>query len=148
MLSLDTNIFVYAVDQSDPEKQAIAVEVSRRAREAGAAIGLQVCGEFYAATTRRLGRAPWEASQAARNLMTAFPTFFARRSSVERALAEAAAGRFSYWDALLLSSADEAGCTALLTEDMTDGARFGRVEIVNPFAPNGLSVRASELLSA
>jgi predicted nucleic acid-binding protein len=148
MLSVDTNIFVYAVDQSDPVKQAVAMDVGRRAQEAGAAVALQVCGEFYVATTRRFGRAPWEAAQAARNLMTAFSTFSARRSNVERALAEAAAGRFSYWDALLLSAADEAGCTALLTEDMTDGAHFGRVEIVNPFAPDGLSARATELLEA
>ena len=70
------------------------------------------------------------------------------RSSSSAVLAEAAAGRFSYWDALLLSAADAAGCTALLTEDMSDGARFGRVEIVNPFAPNGLSARAQELLTA
>ncbi len=51
-------------------------------------------------------------------------------------------------DALLLSAADAAGCTALFTEDMSDGARFGRVEIVDPFAPDGLSARAQELLTA
>ena len=148
MLSVDTNVFVYAVDQSEPRKQAIALEVGRRAQVQGAAIALQVCGEFYVASTRRLKRAPWEAAQAARNLMTAFPTFSAGRAHAERALAEAAAGRFSYCDALLLSAADAAGCTALLTEDMSDGARFGRVEIVNPFAPDGLSARAQELLTA
>lgn len=148
MLSVDTNVFVCAVDQSEPHKQAIALEVGRRARAQGAAIALQVCGEFYAASTRRLKRAPWEAAQAARNLMTAFPTFEASRAHADCALAEAAAGRFSYRDALLLSAADAAGCTALFTEDMSDGARFGRVEIVNPFAPDGLSARAQELLTA
>jgi predicted nucleic acid-binding protein len=148
MLSVDTNIFVYAVDQSDPAKQTVALEVGLRAQASGAAIGVQVCGEFYVASTRGLKRAPWEAAQAARNLMTAFATFSADRANVERALAEAAAGRFSYWDALLLSAADSAGCTVLFSEDMSDGARFGRVEIVNPFAPDGLSARADELLTA
>lgn len=146
MLTIDTNVFVYAVDQSEPAKQSIALDIGRRAQAGGAALALQVCGEFYNASTRRLKRAPWEAAQAARNLMTAFPTFNARRSAVERALAEAAAGRFSYWDALLLTSADEAGCTALLTEDMADGMRFGHVEIVNPFSDGGVSPRAAELL--
>jgi predicted nucleic acid-binding protein len=148
MLSVDTNIFIYAVDQSEPEKQPLAMEVGRRAQAVGAAIALQVCGEFYSASTRRLKRAPWEAAQASRNLMTAFPTFNASRTAVERALAEAAAGRFSYWDGLLLASADEAGCTALLSEDMADGLRFGGVEIVNPFAGDRLSDRAVELLGA
>ena len=41
------------------------------------------------------------------------------------ALADAAAGRRSYWDGLLLATAREAGCVAILTEGVTflvDGA--------------------------
>lgn len=144
--SIDTNIFVYALDSREPAKQSIAIELLERTRGGDCAVGLQVCGELYAALTRRLKRAPWEAGQAARNAMAAFDNFAASRSAVERALAEAMAGRFSYWDALLLASAREAGCAILFSEDMADGVRLGDIEVVNPFGAKGLSTRARALL--
>jgi hypothetical protein len=42
--------------------------------------------------------------------------------------------RLSYWDALIVAAASSAGCTRLLTEDLADGAAFGGVRVVNPFA--------------
>jgi predicted nucleic acid-binding protein len=61
-------------------------------------------------------------------------------------LAQSAAGRLSYWDALLLASCAQAGLTVLLSEDMQDGFKLGGVEVVNPFGPSGLSARAREVL--
>ena len=57
-----------------------------------------------------------------------------------------AAGRLSYWDALMLASAAEVGCTIMLSEDMQDGATLLGLEIVNPFGPDGVSRRAAALL--
>ena len=36
-----------------------------------------------------------------------------------------AAGRLSYWDAMVVTAARDAGCDLLLSEDLHDGARFG-----------------------
>jgi hypothetical protein len=47
-----------------------------------------------------------------------FPCAAASNSAVRTALADAAAGRASYGDALLLATAGEAGCVAVLTEDL------------------------------
>jgi predicted nucleic acid-binding protein len=41
--------------------------------------------------------------------------------------------RLSWWDALILAAAQEAGCTALVTEDLQDGRSYGGVTVVNPF---------------
>ncbi len=57
-----------------------------------------------------------------------------------------ATGRLSYWDALMLASAREAGCSAFISEDLQDGARLFGMEIVNPFGAQGPSPRAIELL--
>jgi predicted nucleic acid-binding protein len=65
---------------------------------------------------------------------------------VERALAEAMVGRFGYWDALLLASANEAGCAVCFSEDMADGTRLGAVEVIAPFGPGGLSEHALAIL--
>ena len=147
VLTLDTNVFIYALDSRDPSKQGAAVELLSEARALDCSIALQCCGEVYAALTRRLNRAPWEAAQAARNVMSAFRTFGMSRGAVERALAEAGAGRFSYRDGALLAAAHEAGCRFCLSEDMKDGARLGDVEIVAPFGPAGVSDRARAVLT-
>jgi len=55
-------------------------------------------------------------------------------------------GRFSYWDAMLLACAEEAGCTLVLSEDTGDGARLGNVVIRNPFAGSDLSDAAKRVL--
>ena len=146
IVTADTNVFVYAIDERDPGKLADAFAITEALRQRQWPIGLQVCGEFYRASTRRLNRSPWEAAQGARNLMVAFGVFAATMRSMERAFAEAAAGRFSFWDANLLSAAEEAGCTHILSEDMGDGARLGRIEVVRAFDGGGIAHRAREIL--
>ena len=145
--TIDTNIFVYMLDTRDATKQAAAIELVEGLRAHDCMIALQVCGELYAALTRRLKRAPWEAAQAARNVLAAFDPFGTSRTAVERALAEAMAARFSYWDALLLASAHEAECDVCFSEDMAPGARLGGVEVVAPFGPRGVSDAARKHLT-
>ena len=38
-----------------------------------------------------------------------------------------------FFDALIVASAERADCVTLYSEDMTDGARYGKIMIVNPF---------------
>jgi predicted nucleic acid-binding protein len=147
MISFDTNIFVYSVDQSDPRKQSIVERILRAADPTATVVGLQVIGEFQNALQRRLKMPPWAAAQAARNVLAKFGSFPYDQPAVESALAQSAAGRLSYWDALLVASADAAGVTALITEDMADGSVHGAVEIINPFGPSGPSARIQQLLT-
>jgi predicted nucleic acid-binding protein len=41
--------------------------------------------------------------------------------------------RISFWDALVVQAAIDAGCDRLYSEDLNHGQRFGPVEVVNPF---------------
>ena len=41
--------------------------------------------------------------------------------------------RVSFWDALVIRSAQQALCARLYSEDLQHGRRFEGVEIVNPF---------------
>ncbi len=146
MITADTNVFVYNVDVHDPDKHRASQEIVDALAARGAPIALQVAGEFYSALTRKLRRPPWQAAQAARNLMTIFPVISATRHSSERALAEAASGRLSFWDANLLSAAEEGSCTHIISEDMQDGTRLGRLEVVKAFEAGKVSARAREIL--
>ena len=147
MISADTNVLVYAVDDRDRDgRQAVAQAVVLRLNLLTQPMALQVVGELQNALRRRLKLPPYVAMQQARNIFATFPNFAYDAGCVEIALAQAAAGRFSYWDALLLASCARAGVTCLMSEDMQDGAVFQGVQVVNPFAPQGLSPRARELL--
>lgn len=39
----------------------------------------------------------------------------------------------SWWDALIVAAARDAGCELLLSEDLQEGQRIAGVEVVNPF---------------
>lgn len=145
--TIDTNVFVYMLDGRHPKKQQAAIEIVEGLRLGDCAVSLQTAGELYAALVRRLKRAPWEAAQASFNILAAFPSYGSSRGAVERALAEARQGRFSYWDAHQLATAHEAGCDHCFSEDMSDGDTLGRVQVIRPFAADGtMSARARAVL--
>ena len=76
-----------------------------------------------------------------------FSTASASSGAVQAGVAHAVAGHASYWDALLIATAAESGCTLILTEDLQDGFTLSGVEIHNPFNPRGgLTARARQLL--
>jgi predicted nucleic acid-binding protein len=108
---------------------------------------LQALSEFYFAVTCKRIAPPDEAAALAGAWLEAFPTIAATRGAVRAALGAAAAGRASYWDALLVATAAEAGCSVILTEDMADGAMLAGVRIHNPFSGSGgLTEEARRLL--
>ena len=146
IVAADTNVFVYAADDRDPAKQTMSRQVFAALLAAKQPVSLQVVGEFQNVLRRRLGMPAHLASQQARNLFVAFPTFGYDAACVDLALAHSAAGRFSYWDALLLAACSRAGVEALISEDMQDGALFAGVRIINPFAQSGLSEPARQVL--
>jgi predicted nucleic acid-binding protein len=147
-VSLDTNVFVYAADDDEPAKQRVARELLGRLASRDAPVALQVVGEVQNALRRALGMPVHLASQQARNIFTAFGSFPYDAACVDQALAQSAAGRLSYWDALLLAACDRAGVEVLLSEDMQDGFVFGRVQVINPFGPAGLTDRARAVLES
>ncbi len=146
--TIDSDLLVYVVDARDPIKHRVAGELLTTLATKDCWIGLQAIGEAYWAQLRRLRLPSQDAAKLPRHALSAFKTFGYSAMAVERALAEAVAGRFSYWDALLLAAADEAGCRFCISEDMRDGATLGNVEIVHPFGPKGVSERMQRTLAA
>ena len=148
MITLDSNVFLYMNDNRDLVKREVAFEVVRALALSRARVSLQVVGETQNALRRKFRRSALEAATVGREIVQAFELVAPTKASMEIALDQMEAGRLSYWDAVLLSTVARAGCTALLTEDLQDGATVLGVEIVNPFGPGGLSARAAELLAA
>ncbi len=144
--TFDTNVLIYAV-QVGERRHPAALDLLGRGRPAKVRLGLQVFGEFMQAAPRRLGIPRRDAAEQVVRWLQMFPEpFAASEGALRMALTAAAADRFQYWDALLLASAAEAGCDALISEDMHPGAALGRIRIVRAFEGNDVSPEARALL--
>jgi predicted nucleic acid-binding protein len=135
--SLDTNLLIYAIDNLAGTRHELSREIIQRAVRCDCRLTLQAVSEFYSAVTRKRILPLHEAVAQAGDWLDLFPCVAASASSVRSALADVAAGRASYWDALLLATAREAGCAVLLSEDLGDGADFSGLRVHNPFSPSG-----------
>ncbi|HKO08125.1 MAG TPA: PIN domain-containing protein [Alphaproteobacteria bacterium] len=144
--TLDTNILIYSIDSAAGERHALAAEIVDRAAECECWLTLQALSEFYAAVTRKGLVPPADAAAQASDWLEIFPSAAASATALRTALGDATAGRASFWDALLLATAAEAGCTTILSEDMAGGTRIGGIAILNPFAARGLAEPVRRLL--
>jgi predicted nucleic acid-binding protein len=145
--TLDTNLLVYSVDLDAGARHELALRVLDRAPDVDCWLTLQSLSEFYAAVTRKRMMPAAEAAAQVNEWLSFFPLIAVSASAVRTALTDAVARRASYWDALLIATAAEAGCTLILTEDLADVTTLGGVAIHNPFARGGgLTARARRLL--
>ncbi len=128
---VDTNVFVYAVDDGEPAKQRIAHELLA---SIDPVISTQVVGEFFVVASRALGggRRKDEARERAARLLD-LEVIAIDGDLVARALEGSVAWDLSYWDALIVCAAQAAGCQRLFTEDLGDGRTYGSVAVENPF---------------
>lgn len=128
---LDTNVLVYVYDESYPDKQRVARELVSRG---GFVISPQVMGEFFVTVTRKLAQ-PLPAAQAAAAIdaLGRSPVVPITAAEVKIAVETAVQYQLSYWDGLIIATAEAGHCTTLLTEDLTDGQVIRSVRLENPF---------------
>ena len=132
---VDTNVVVYAADTTAPEKRGRATAVMRCALEgSNSTISTQVLQEFYSVATRGTTPklAPQDAEQVVRDLGTLRVVGIDTRT-VLGAITRSRRRQMSLWDALIVQSAVESGCTVLLTEDLSHGEVIDGVRVVDPF---------------
>jgi predicted nucleic acid-binding protein len=133
---LDTNIFVYAYDGSDPRKQRRAIQLIRDSLQNGrGVISYQVIHEFFnVALVKNPVR--MSAGDARRFLETVFRRMGNIGSSAE--LVSDAIGlhdrhQLSWYDSLIVAAALQAQCSVLYSEDFQHGRSFGQLRVENPF---------------
>jgi predicted nucleic acid-binding protein len=130
---IDTNVLVYAHEGGAGAKHDRAVDLlARLFEDASGALSIQVLSEFYSIATRKLAMKSEEAEEVISDL----GTWIVHRPGHADLLKASRLHRrhkISWWDALVLNSAIELGCSVLWTEDLADGQRFGSVIVRNPF---------------
>jgi len=136
---VDSNVLVYAVSADEPEKQRVAREIVARGFTEGCfAISTQVMLEVYVNITRKakIGLPPREAFDYVR-AFAEWPVVEMTPDLVLAALGLAERSQISPWDAAILETARQAGCTTVLSEDLADGQAYGGIRVENPFSALG-----------
>jgi len=144
--SLDTNVLVYAFDASAEDRHRRALTILDVAARRPCILTVQALAEFHSVVTRKGMLARREAAAQARDWSTEYEVVGADGDALGKALSAADDERFSVWDALMLATLEQAGCTLLLSEDVGDGAKFGKLTVVNPFKGAAIPKRAAEAL--
>lgn len=130
---IDTNVLVYANDQSNPAKRDAARAVIRRAYESRRGVlSTQVMQEFFVAVTRKAGVSERNARAQVVALME-LDTIVVDVEMIIGAIDLVLIHGLSFWDALVVKSASVAKCARLITEDLSNGQVFDGVRIENPF---------------
>jgi len=129
----DTNVLVYADDNAAPAKQRRAVELVTEHRRAGTGVvSLQVLQEYFVTVTRKLEVDP----RVARRKVELLAEFDVAAPGVADILAAIDLHRlhgFSFWDALVVRAAKQAGCTVLFSENLQELRELDGLRVVNPF---------------
>ena len=125
----DTNILVYAFLDLDKRQRALAVLAE------GGTISAQVLNEFTHVARRKRQRSWADIEAAVAVIRLRFPTIVPLTAETHAAALLLARGHnLSFYDALIVASALEAGCDTLYCEAMQNGRAFGDLKIINPFA--------------
>ena len=129
----DTNVLLYSDDESAPAKQRRSRDLVAEHRKSGTGVvSLQVLQEYFVNLTRKLHVDP----RIARRKVEMLAEFDVAAPDVADILAAIDLHRlhgFSFWDALVLRSAQQSGCRILLSEDFQAGREIDGIQVVNPF---------------
>lgn len=124
----DTNILIYA------QQDGVKAERSRVLLADGGKLSVQVLNEFVAVARRKQNKDWRQIAEAIADILVLVDPPLALSLDLHiaaRALAETS--QLSFYDALIVVSAIEAGCSILYSEDMQHGRTIGKLTILNPF---------------
>lgn len=141
---LDTNVLIYSIDVHSPSKHSVSRQMldSLPERSINGVISTQVLQECYVIATGKLGLDPITV----KGMIASMPPL--ELVTVDLRLINAAIdchilNQISFWDALIVVSAEKANCDILWTEDLNDGQVIRGVRIENPFKDMKISPRGS-----
>lgn len=133
---IDTNVFIYAQDESDPVKSHKARKLISNLISANEVIiSPQVIQEFCNAfiNSAEIPLSITDLRKLITDLLAPITSFQTDDKFQLRALDMYERYSLSFYDAAIVQSANDLNCTILYSEDLQDGAIYGKVKVVNPF---------------
>ena len=133
---IDTNILVYAEASDEPAKQRIALDLLKQLFETTSGVlSTQVLQEYCNVAIKKL-KLPAAHIRAQLDLYEQFEVVQVTPAIIRAGLDLHQTRSVSFYDAIVLASAQTAGCSVLLSEDLNAGelvGGVGGVRVVNPF---------------
>ena len=132
---IDTNIWVYAADDSEPQKQVMAQRyLANLERNHTIALSTQVMQEFFNVTTRKgKGLLSHDIALGYLHDMAEYVVIESTAQGVLKATSLMLEHKLSWWDSLILEAAIRAKADVLASEDGQAGRKFGKLVVQNPF---------------
>jgi predicted nucleic acid-binding protein len=131
---IDTNILVYILDKYDKNKQKIARKTLENIVENDiAVISTQILQEFYNICTMKLHIVPLRVKGYVHNYSENLEVVQNSSEIIERGIDISIISQISFWDALIIASAEYSKCSEIITEDLNDGQIINGIKIRNPF---------------
>jgi predicted nucleic acid-binding protein len=134
---LDTNIFVYSFDQSQPVKKEQSLSLIADALHTGdGLISTQVIQEFLNVATRKFAAPmkPEDSKIYLQKVLHPLCQVFPDLALYEAALDISQATGYSFYDSLILAGAQRGECSILFSEDLQAGQQVNGIKIIDPFA--------------
>ncbi|HEX3046761.1 MAG TPA: PIN domain-containing protein [Bacillota bacterium] len=131
---IDTNILIYAMDRADPlkQRQSRAILQGLLDEDHSGVISTQILQEFYVTASKKLKLDGILVKSILHNLEN-YEVVVVNPDLIEAAVDCSILNRLSFWDALVIVSAESASCDTLLSEDLNHGQIIRGVKVVNPF---------------
>lgn len=140
---VDSNVLVYWLDASEPDKQRDAQAWLRHLWSSRAGrLSYQVLLELYVIVTKKIDfPLSYDEARTVARTLVAWDPVLTDRQTIAGAWAVQDRYKLSWWDSLIVSAAKRARCRYLLTEDLQHGQDLGGVEVIDPFqiSPENLS---------
>jgi predicted nucleic acid-binding protein len=135
---VDTNVLVYAHDESAGGKRDQARALVEQLWESrDGCLSVQVLQEFFVTVTRKIAK-PLNA-ETAKEIVADYSRWYLHVPAADDVLAAIGIHQragISFWDAMIVRSAAEIGCTLLYSEDLDPGQEYSGVRVENPFQPS------------
>lgn len=132
---VDTNVLVYAYDQTAGEKRARARSlIDKLWGDVRGCISVQVLQEFYVTVTKKIP-SPLQQDVAA-DIVRDLSYWRLHAPVAEDVLGAIGLQQrqgTSFWDAMILWSAQQLGCDTIWSEDLSQSQGYNGVKVVNPF---------------
>jgi predicted nucleic acid-binding protein len=146
VISFDSNILIYAADNTVGERHLRAAGLIERSMRLGNCVQtLQSLGEFFTVATSKAGIAPNRAAAFIEGWCAVILVEPSTAADLSEAIRAAKEHRLPFWDAMLWATARRIGVRVLISEDLQDGRMLGGVRFVDPFASHN-SILLDQLL--
>jgi predicted nucleic acid-binding protein len=133
-VALDTNILVYAEGVNGEDRKQRAHRILTDTTAEDLVLPAQALAELFTVLT---SKAHWPAAKARAAVLNWHDACLVADTTSDvllEAMDLSTMHQYSLWDSVMLAVAAQAGCRALLSEDMQQGFIWRGVEIRNPFA--------------